>query len=315
MRRARASLWLIGATVCTVAVMCVLPITPKRPVRTAVVERGTLARTLAVEATVGYPGLRPVSALSAGRVERVCVSQGQRVRAGELLAALDTSAESAALSALYQAERARGEAVAALSGASAALVDAGVERLKLLSAVEAKRLRADADAIVERVYVSGGDTVVPATPLLLLRQEGTELTAALRLKDSARLQPGDRAVVMKNGAAQALATLTAFGTPTSESQPVRFSCEESLWSAGDTVELEIAWEVRGDTPLAPLSAVGQDDALWVVEEGRAYRVPVDTDERDPRSLAVPEALAGKRVVLYPDEAGLTEGCLVKERKR
>ena len=110
MPKTKASLLVIAATAVTVATLFLLPFTPKTAVRTAEVERGNLIRSTLMEGVVAYADEQPLVALTAGRVARVYVSQGQAVCAGDLLMSMDTSVQEQELTAvnrlLYEQETA-----------------------------------------------------------------------------------------------------------------------------------------------------------------------------------------------------------------
>lgn len=296
---------MIGATLATALVLFVLPITPKVAVRTAKVARGELARTFAVEATVGYANRRAVAALAAGQVESVLVEQGQRVRAGELLATLDTRAEQSALALLHRTQ-AENEALAPVFGPQWDL-----EAAEWKARIEAKALRAPCDAVVEQVYAQAGALMAEGMPLMALRGDELELCASFRLEDSVRLRVGDRALV--RGETTAVATLASFDAPTENTQTVRFAVASGAWKPGDRVELDVIWDEQPDCALLPLSAVDASGRVWVVEDGAAHAYAVDAATRNGSYVALPVEWAGRSVVLQP--GALQDGCLVKEPKR
>ncbi len=333
MPKTKASFGMIAVTLCTVTVMFVLPITPKIPVSTAVVERGNLVMAQSLEGRVGYGDQQVCGAPLAGRVAQVNVRQGQAVQKGDVLLRMDTAWEEEALSGLEQALHGQNQALASVQLAGEAVkavwlqnqLSLQAQMREMVLAIQAKTLRADADGVVGQVYVQPGDYVAAFSPMLVLRGNGLELSARQRVQDSLTLQVGMRAVVYAQGEQRAIATLSGFGAPELDGatglymQTLRFSVDQGEdWlqqRLGEAVALELLSQVQSDVALAPIAAVSAGNCLWVVREGRVSPVKVDPKQRDADFVRVAEELVGERVVLLPDEADLRAGSPVKESKR
>lgn len=335
MRRTRASLWILGVTVATAAVLFVLPITPKIAVESVPITRGSLVRLLSVEGTVTRRQETPVVALVGGRVAEVCVRQGQSVRQGELLLRLDTTLEEAALQRAARLQQELNAATeqtlalpAGLAGADALRLLAGSSELELLAsaeecrlAIQAKQVRAERDGLVGQVYVQPGDYAAPGNVAMTVYQSGVQVTAVQRAQDCAEMRLGTRALVTQNGTS-ALAELCAFGEPIWEEslggyqQTLTFEVEAgAALQLGSPAELDILRDASPDVPVAPLDALTGDGTLWVIRDGKAYEERVDARLRDANQVQVPERLLGLSVILTPDEERLSVGASVKERRK
>lgn len=334
MPKAKASFCVIAATFITVIVLFVLPITPKVPVSTAVVERGSLVRTQSVEGLICYRGEQPCLSPVAGQVAQVYVAQGQAVLKGDPLVRLDTTFEEQALKDLRQAMYQQEQAVLALSVEKEAVQAVWMQnklsmetQIRELSAtVEAKTLRAPADGVVGQVYAVEAAYVAGLSPMLSIHAGSVELKAQQRVQESASLQVGTRAVVYGGGAQQAVAVLTGFDVPAQDSasglytQTLRFDLEEGgewlLGRIGDRVSIEILSDVQENVAIAPIAAVSESSLLWLVQaDGKVTPVKIDPENRDEDYVRVPEEYVGQRVVLLPDEGTLRQGTLVKESKK
>ena len=333
MPKTKASFAIIAVTVCTVVVMFVLPVTPKIPVSTAVIERGSLVVTQSLEGLVGYGNEQICMLPVAGLVTHVSTWQGQTVGKGEVLLRLDTTWEEQALADLEQAVygqeqaldsiRASGEAIMAVWLQNQLSLEAQIRELTL--GIEAKTLRAPADGVVGQVYARSGDYVAALSPMLSVRDRNLELSARQRVQESMTLCQGMRAVVYAQGEQRAVATLSGFDAPAMDTatglymQTLRFSVEEGEeWlkaRVGEAVSLELLSKVVPDVALAPIAAVSANNHLWVIREGRVFPIAVDPRHRDEDFVWVSEELLGEKVVLLPDEAGLRPGSAVKESKR
>lgn len=333
MRRTKASLWVLAATVTTVATLFLLPYTPKLAVHTARVELGELAVTTMLEGLVVNGSQQPCVALSAGRIENVHVKKGQQVAAGELLFSMDTSVEEHTLAALSQAifrqERALdsspyADTVSALAAQS--LMDAKAQSAQLRAQIELKQVRAAIDGVMGGVYVQPGDYVPEAAALGVVQGAGRRVTAMCRAADALDMLGGTPAkLTSAMGETLGYATLVSASAPAMSDlsgQYVQTLTLEPLegqslsrQQIGASVTVELLREAYSGVALAPVSAVGSGDTLWLMDNGRAVRVEVDVSARNADYVRVPHEYLGAAVILNPDEHALYADCPVKEAKR
>ena len=336
MRKSVASLWVLGVTAITAAVLFVLPITPKVAVETVPITRGRLIHARSIAVTVTHREETPVVTWLAGRVAEVCVRQGEAVAQGQLLLRLDTSVEEATL---RQIARLRAEADTGAAAWASALGGSGDERaalqpltgageVELLARAEecrqsiaAKQVRATQGGVAGQVYARQGAFVAAGTVALSVHQPGVQATAVQPLQSCAELALGTHAVLAQEGAS-AVATLCAFGEPTWEDalggyvQTLTFDvAEDAPLRVGRQAEADMLLSVREGVPVAPLSALTARGTLWVAREGKAYEERVDAAQRDAEFVLVPERLLGCAVILEPNEDKLYPGAPVKERRR
>jgi len=332
MPKTKASFCVIAATLCTVIVLFVLPITPKVPVSTAVIERGSLVRTQSMEGLICYANEQPCLSPLAGLVAQVYVEQGQAVKKGEALLRLDSTMEEQVLREFKQALYQQEETVHSLSVYSEAAQavwlqnQLGLEQKMREAAlsIDAKTIRAVSDGIVGQVYTGENDYVAALTPLMSLHADAVELRAQRRYQDSANLRVGMRVMILAGGQQQATGTLKGFDAPGVDSagmlsQTLRFSVDEGeIWLAermGDTISMEVLWDVEPGVALVPIAAVSQSGHIWIVKDGKATAMAIDPRKRDADYVCVPEELVGEAVILLPDNSPLYQHCLVKEAKK
>lgn len=326
MSKTKASLCVITATALTVMTLFLLPFTPKPAVRTAIVSRGELLQTTLVEGVVAYESQQPVVSLQAGRLSGVYVAQGQRVKAGQLLFAMDTSAEEQALSMLasrrYAAERLTG-GEAALAGATFGWDE---QELAIRASIELKQLRAQEDGVVGAVYQQAGDYVADGALIGLVHSDGLCVTAAWQPGIYAQAQAGAAATVAAtSGESVVYVQLRQTGAPALSAETGQYVQQLTFapvgnagltgFEVGDRVMVEVLNRTDLDVPLAPVEAIDENGRLWLVRDGKAVSMKVDTTLRNDQYLYVPEALLGERIILLPDDSTLTEGCAVKEAKK
>ena len=161
MTRTQASLSVIAVTLATVTTLFLLPYTPKIPVQTAIVRRGEWTKTTLAEGVVQY---RATAArrLSARGGAATSLRAGRDVRKGQLLFALDTSQEEAALERLSASRHAMEEAVSAF-GQEAILwklseqLELESQEAALKQSIALKQIRAEQDGVMGPVYRQEGE--------------------------------------------------------------------------------------------------------------------------------------------------------------
>lgn len=329
MSKTRASIGVIAATAVTVMTLFLLPFAPKQAVHTVVITRGDLISTTLLEGAVAYENEQPVVSLQAGMISAIHVAQGQEVKAGQLLFSLDTTLEQQTLAALttrrYQAEKVLThmgeEAAAAFSGTALSMDE---QEAALRQAIELKQLRAQRDGVVGAVYHQTGEYVAQGALMGLLHSTERCVVAAWQGGLYAQAQTGAAAAVSAADGEAVYAKLDQMGAPTLDAvtsqyvqsltfQPAR-SDDLSGFDIGERVMVEMLNQISSNVALAPVEAVDQNSCVWLMRNGVAVSVKVDAAQRNEQYVCVPDALLGERVILLPQESGLTEGCAVKEAK-
>jgi RND family efflux transporter MFP subunit len=313
---------------CTAADSQIRPSKEAIAVKLAPVTIETMAMPVLATGTLGPKEDIALSFKVGGVISRVLVHEGDRVQAGQLLAALDlgeiepavtrarTVAEKAARD-LSRAQRLYADSVVSLeqledakSGrdAAAAEYEAALFNRSHASIVAA------ADGVILRRYAEPGEVVNAGTPILALgsRAKGQVLRAGLADRDVVRLRLGDRAVVRFGALPErsfegtvseiAAAADAATGTYGIE---VALPGAASL-ASGLVGTVEISPRAGAPVALVPVESVleanGSDASVFTLSaDGR-------TAERRPVRLAF---LAGERVAVRSGLEGvqsvITEG--------
>jgi len=308
------------------------------PVRTAPVERGALASPIRAAGTVHPKDERALSFKVGGLVSRVMVEVGDRVRAGQVLAALDSTEVAAgadqAREGLRKAERDR-ERVRALAEADvaprAAAEDADtaarVARAGLLAAEFNLRrtvLVAPDDGWVDERMVEAGEVVAPGQAVLRVsgRGRGFVVRAALADRDALGLRPGQPARVTvdaRPGAPLggkvseiARSASRSTGTYQVEVQLDPAAARDLLGGLSAKVEIARELEVPAAVPLAAVvDADGARGAVFAVEEGKARRLPVRIASLQGERVLLAEPLPGVSRVITEGAAQLADGAQVR----
>lgn len=272
------------------------------PVRTAAVERGPFQRPVRAAGVVAARDEWDLGFKVGGVVARVAVREGDRIRKGQVLAALDTTeiaagvrqAREAATKAerdLARARTLRAADAIAVAAAEDAETGAAVARAALASAefdlANAVMVAPD-DGWVDRRSAEPGEVVAPGQPILHVSGggRGFVVRASLTDRDVLGLAPGTAAQVTLDARPEAplaghvseIARSASRGTGTYEIE-VRLDAASGAppLLAGLTAKVELARTVDASAAV-PLAAVQEGDgpsgAVYVVEDGRARRVPV-----------------------------------------
>lgn len=318
MRRGKAALLLLASSICTAVLMALWPVQSALQVETAVVGSGELVRTLLLSGRVQY-AQQPCISLKSGIVKQVHVTVGQQVESGQLLFSLDTSAEEQALAALHAQKHAQQTVVAGLDDAAAALavqpqLDLADSERQLLASIEASKVRAAVDGIVQTIYVQPGEMVTEAALLGAIRGTELEIAASAPASDVNCVSTGAAAIAeCRKQNAVPLVLSNVQPAENAGMQILSFQAlTDAAWKAGDTAEVEMIMDVHPGCVLIPLSAVGVDDEVWFIKEGRAYSASLQTDLYNRSHAAAPLEWAGRTVILYPEQYDLAEGTPVKK---
>ena len=267
-------------------------------------------------------------------VESVRVEEGIRVRAGELLIALDgrdlrarvQAAEAALKSATSQHERVRAlfarDAATRqeLETAEAARAAAQADRDAAEAQVGYVEIRAPFDGVITGKWTRAGDLASPGRPLLSMQGAGLLRVAASVTREQAeRLAPGQSLEAVVEDGTVVVARVSALapaGDPSSLRSLVKADLPEGAAArAGSFARLRLP---RGDeepVPMVPKAALVEKGALtavFVVEDGRARLRFISPGDPAGDLVVVRAGLdAGEEIVLDPGL--LADGASVEAR--
>lgn len=326
MRKIWASYGCIAVTAVVAAVMLAVPVTAgsgeaDRTVRveTAAVSKGTVERILALSGRVRYETEYGALAPATGIVAEVYVQPGQRVTAGQALFRMDGTVQEAAVSACL----ARGESVSAalpveMNGTAEVLQSATAENLTASQlALEALTVRAQVDGLVQQVNVTSHSGVAAGTLAMALSGEKQQVVVNAALRDAEKLQRGQRASILVQGAQQAMATVESIGAAVTDATTGQVTCEVVL-SLDQSLDLPLGAQVEAEVELlraenvtvVPLQAISETGSVWWVADGRAWETDAAVIAQDEVSawVALPEGVS----VVVNSAKELAQGQRVKE---
>ena len=326
MRKIWASYGCIAVTAVVAAVMLAVPVTAGRGeadrtvrVETAAVSKGTVERILALSGRVRYETEYGALAPATGIVAEVYVQPGQRVTAGQALFRMDGAAQEAAVSACL----ARGESVSAalpveMNGTAEVLQSATAENLTASQlALEALTVRAQVDGLVQQVNVTSHSGVAAGTLAMALSGEKQQVVVNAALRDAEKLQRGQRASILVQGAQQAMATVESIGAAVTDATTGQVTCEVVL-SMDQSLDLPLGAQVEAEVELlraenvtvVPLQAISETGSVWWVADGRAWETDAAVIAQDEVSawVALPEGVS----VVVNSAKELAQGQRVKE---
>jgi cobalt-zinc-cadmium efflux system membrane fusion protein len=302
---------------------------------TATLSSRTLRQTVRVPGSVGSPDTAQatVGSLVEGRVVRVLVLPGDRVRLGQPLVEINSHELTDALAELRAAEaelQYRSEAAKraeTLYEAGAISLEELQRRRSDLEAASAERERASEfvghlhpssrgnataiaprDGVVFSVEVRSGQVVLPGAPLVEMGStEVLWVTAFVPESSSPSLEPGDEVSVEFRSAPGAatvahLVRRSEFVDPANRSVEMRFELESIPEGVrpGSFAAVDIASaESFEGVELTEDAAVrmGEEDVVFVVEEPGLFRaVPVRVTQLRPGRVAVEGLPDGAEIV-------------------
>jgi HlyD family secretion protein len=190
------------------------------------------------------------------------------------------------------------------------------------------------DGVVLKV-VRESESVVPAgDPLIEIGDpRRLEIVVDLLSVDAVRVEPGARALIEQWGGNQALdarvrriepsgfTKISALGVEEQRVNAIlEFTDAPKAWSAlGDGYRVEariITWESQGvlKVPTGALVRIGDQWAVYAIQDGRAHRVPITIDHQNGQEAEVTSGLdAGTVVILHPGDT-IAEGVRVQRRE-
>ncbi len=221
------------------------------PSRTVEVQRATVPRLHEVSATVRSVDHIQVAAETSGRVLRMVVDVGDRVRRGQLMAVLDAAVLSSSRDAaraerdLAVAELDRAERLLATQAGSQRDVDRARSRVGQAranfriarTAVGRTQVRAPVDGVVEARRVGPGDLAVPGAALFALYDpERLALQAFVPVGDRDHVEVGGKVSFTIRGVRSEgeIAEVTPSSDPRSRTMRIRVPLSEELMQSGVT---------------------------------------------------------------------------------
>jgi RND family efflux transporter MFP subunit len=289
-------------------------------VRVAPVLAEEVTRPVVATGTLGPKEEIALSFKIGGVVARIAVDAGERVRAGQRLAALDlreieaavARAGSAAEKAerdLARARRLYADSVVTLAQLQDAETAADVARADLAAARFDRRyavILAPADGVVLRRDGEPGETVAPGSPVLVLgsRARGAVVRVGLADRDVIRVRLGDPAVVRFDALPDRRfdGTVTEIGAaaePGTGTYEVEIAVPGAgALAAGLVGQVEIRPAARSRVFVVPIEAMIEADG----DEATVFALSTDGARAERRRVTV-AFLAGDRVAV---SAGLED---------
>lgn len=188
--------------------------------------------------------------------------------------------------------------------------------------LEAYVLRAPMAGVVLRQDGEVGEIAEPSTPLYHVGQpRPLRIRADVNEEDIPRLAPGQQALIRSDAfpdrpLAAVVDNITPMGDPAARTYRVRLSLpDDTPLMIGMTVEVNMVTARHPDTLLIPAQALGPQDSVWLLSEGRAQRRTVRTGIRGNSMVEIVEGLAeGQQVIVpAPDDRGLRDGARVRQQ--
>lgn len=300
-------------------------------VETARPTRGLAVRAVYATGRVEPTVMLPIAPRNAGRLMELNVTEGDQVRAGQVLARLEDAdlkqsvdeLEARALFAKSQLDRAqtlfdRGlgtvlERDRARSEWRAA--EAVVARARALRGFMA--LTAPADGQILQRDGEVGQLIPANQPIFYFsRRAPLRIEAEVDEEDILLVQPGQRALIRAPALPERVfdgrvAEITPKGNPTTRGYRVRidFTGETPL-RIGMTAEVNVVVTERPDALLTPATAV-RDGHVWIVREGRLRRQPVQTGFSGEAKTEIVSGLSETDAVVIRPTAELKDGRLAR----
>lgn len=301
------------------------------PVTTATVSRGTAAEIVYATGTVEPENWARVSPLVKGRLAWRCHCEGERVKAGDVLARIDDKEAQAALSELRAQEAfakqefdRQTQLVARNATTTQAYQKAQSDLSRLQAQISAQterldyyRLTAPMDGVVLKEDGEVGDIVDSASLLFRVGEpKPLRVTAQVNEEDIPRVREGMKALLRTDAFAESglggtVREITPAGDPVAKTFRIRIALpDDTPLRVGMSIEANIVSREKADVLLVPANAL-VDGAVFVVDGGKARRRAVQTGIKGSRAVEVVSGLGAGEVVVAPATTAIRDGLRVR----
>jgi membrane fusion protein, multidrug efflux system len=296
------------------------------------VEVARPVRGPAVEAVYGPGTVEPVVMLPIGpkiigRLAKLAVDEGAKVRQGQILAELDNRELAASVTewearSRYQEAQFRraNELFRTHTGSEAALDQVRNEMETAMATLERARrqlaemtLTAPADGVIIRRDGEIGQLVQPGnTVFWMLCCDSLRISAEIDEEDIDSVKPGQKVVIRADAFPNrvfegTVSEITPKGDPVARSFRVRIRLPaDSPLMIGMTTDCNIILAERQDALLVPASAV-VDGKVWLVLDDVLVRRSVTLGINGDRMVEVKAGLAGDELVVTKPDSALRDG--------
>jgi RND family efflux transporter MFP subunit len=298
---------------------------------TATLTRGSAAEVVYATGVVEPRRWAEVTPLQRALIVEVCSCEGDAVTEGQALFRLDDRAarahlrETEARLDLAEKSLARVEQLLDRSIVSPDRFDtaaAAVAELRAAAAVAAQALedlviRSPLDGVALRIDAEVGEVATPGEALAWVGEPRPLLVVAeVNEEDIPRVAEGQTALIKADAfpdrALEATVdSITPMGDTTLRTYRVRLALpDDTPLLIGMSVDVNILERVVEDALLAPAPAV-LDGALFVIEEGRLRRSPVEIGVRGAETVQILSGAAEGAVVASPADPALADGARVQ----
>lgn len=305
-------------------------------VETAPVEQGAIAREVELSGVVEPIRTVSVNSQLATTARAVLAEEGDRVAPGTVLARLEDAeltlelesaraALEAAKAAFERADRLREREVITLpeyerDRTALAAAEAAVRRLE--TRIGYATVRSPIAGVVTAKHVEAGDVVAAQTPLFAVADISTLVVPiGVSELDVGRLASGDVVEVRLDAlpdrpVAGRIRRIFPAADPATRLVPVEIALERgSLARPGYLARVDLRLEERQDVAIVPagaiLTGVGGEESAFVVEDGKAFRRPVETGLVSKGRVEVVSGLRPGEVVVVSGGSSLREGAAVR----
>ena len=320
MRKGKKAVLMLIGSIAIAVLLVTWPYGAQTEVETAVVQYGDLIQTLLLNGMVRHTQEETYLSVREGTIADVYVVPGQFIRKGDLLMKMDTTEEEKMLAKIYEVKFLQNKALESMDHRAAAVVQNELtlseQEAQLRRAVELSYLRAQADGVLEAVYVQNGQKVCAAAVLAASHGEGKQIVAETSSINT--FTPGMAAVARTGSKETVLLLKRISATETNGTQLLFFETTDEAqiqeFHAGETLSIELATAVHPEKALFPLSAIDSNEMVWIVENGKVYHRKISFDEVNREFAAADATWSGKHIILLPDCYALQDGMEVQVKK-
>lgn len=231
------------------------------------VSRGDVRQVKAITGRLCFADEGYAYAASSGVVEKICVTPGQRVAAGEALLRLDDRAQEAVVSTF-------------LASSAALHLNGTAESAEAHLTMDNAVLRSTSNCTIRQVLVEEGMPVAAGTPVMRLSSQQQEIICVITMVDAQSIEVGQWAWLSSGTEDAGAAKVVNVGENQIDAATGLHVAEVLLeplqhidLPEGAALDVEVFLAGSDDVLSLPVEAVTPRGTVWWVNEGRCTEIP------------------------------------------
>lgn len=237
--------------------------------RVVTVQRGDVHQIVAITGRISYADERYIYAQSSGKVEQLCVENGQRLATGEVLARIENTVQEEALSAFIEYADIIADQEIYKHIEEQLLTDNSV-------------IRTDKDCTIRQLLITEDSVISAGMPVARVSSYQQEINCNVVPVDAERIYPGMWAWISNDGTPLGFAEVQSVGNQEVDPLtgwtylPVVLQPYKHIeLPEGTVVDADVFLAGSDDVLSLSVEAITERGTVWWVNDGRCTEIPAE----------------------------------------